>query len=291
MLNMRLEDQVGDVLKKFRYGRKMGLRETAGLAEIDPEILREIEAGGNVPEPGVLIALGRALGFDGKAMATLHLHPENTPDVTLPGHATGIEEHFGGYRVWCTLVRHREDPERALLFDTGGGGAILADSLRKSRVRVEGVLLTHGHEDHGGGFSGALSSPGTPVLLRTEDLSLLPEIRSFSGPLLDPDEGCRKLRSQGWPVTVTRAPGHTPGSVAYLIDGILLVGDTIFCGSAGRCFAPETFSTLLSSIRSLVGNHGPDTLIRSGHGPLTTVGRERETNPFVRVRETLSGDP
>ena len=288
MLNMLLEDQAGDVLKKFRYGRKKSLKEVSGASGLPADLLRSLEAGEIAPDLPQLESLGQALGFDGAAMAALHLHPETTPEVLPPPHFLPVRENFGGYAVWCTLLLHPEDPRRALLVDTGGGGELLLDTIRRRNLRIEGILLTHGHGDHGGGFVGAVPGKDVPVLLSRLDLPLLPETGLYPGPLLSPFEGCRELLKRGWKVEVTEAPGHTPGSVAYSTGGGLLVGDTLFCGSAGRSYTPDDFPIQLDSIHRLVSGYPPETVIISGHGPFTTIAREKIHNPFIRVRESLS---
>ena len=287
MLNMRLEDQAGDVLKKFRFGRKRGVRDISEASRIDMELFREIESGEKAPSQAQLVLLGQTLGFDGTAMARIHLDPEATPEITPSAHVLPVQENFSGYAVWCTLIRHRSDPRRVLLFDTGGGGEILRETIRTHGLHIEGILLTHGHEDHGGGLYGIPTALNAPVLLSEADRPLLPEISRAKGPLFNPEEGCDFLRIRGWPVSTIAAPGHTPGSVAYLMDRTLLVGDTIFCGSAGRCFSPEHFLTQLGSIHRLISGSLPETVIISGHGPFTTPSQERSFNPFVRVRESM----
>ncbi len=285
MLNMRLEDQAGDVLKKFRYGRKKSLRDAAQESGLSPDLLRSLEGGDTAPTFEQLVRLGDTFGFDGAAMAGLHLHPEATPDVPPPALVLPILEDFGGYPVWCTLVRHPNDRDRALLVDTGGGGGILRETIRAQKIKLDAILLTHGHGDHGGGFQGVAGPQGIPVFLSRQDFPLLPEASSFKGELLGPKEGCGLLSEKGWSVSTHPAPGHTPGSVAYLAYGTLFVGDTLFCGSAGKSVTPDEFSTQLASIRGLLEWAPPDTVILSGHGPLSTVGDERRHNPFVRVRE------
>ncbi len=289
MLNTLLEDQAGDVLKKFRYGRKKSLKEVAGLTGLPADLLRSLESGERVPEPSQLVTLGEILGFDGAEMASLHLHPEATPEVPAPPDFLPVRESFGGYAVWCTVLRHPEDPHKALLVDTGGGGSILRETLRSRDLRIEGILLTHGHGDHGGGFVGLLPGDDVPVLLSRKDRPLLPEAALYTGPLLSPEEGCRELVRKGWRIEVTEAPGHTPGSVAYYTEGVLFVGDTLFCGSAGRSDTPDDFPTQLDSIHRLVSGYPPDTVIISGHGPFTTIAREKSHNPFVRSREFQLG--
>ncbi len=285
MLNLLLEDQAGDVLKKFRYGRKKSLKDVSGASGIAMDLLRDLESGNATPDKSQLLSLGAVLGFDGEAMERLHLHPETTPEVAPPPHLVPVRENYAGYAVWCTLVRHPENPRRALLVDTGGGGPILLETISRLDLEIEAVLLTHGHGDHGGGFEGAISKEGVPVLISQRDRYLLPEANQYAGPLLTPDEGCERLAQTGWKVSVTEAPGHTPGSVAYHIGGALLVGDTLFCGSAGRSDTPDSFSVQLDSIHRLISGFPPETILIMGHGPFTTIAREKAHNPFIRVRE------
>ncbi len=285
MLNLFLEDQAGDVLKKFRYGRKKSLKDVSGASGIPMELLRGLESGEVEPDKAQLLSLGTVLGFDGAAMERLHLHPETTPEVAPPPHLIPVRENYAGYAVWCTLVRHPENPGRALLVDTGGGGPLLLETISRLRLEIEAILLTHGHGDHGGGFEGAVSKEGIPVLLSYGDRPLLPEAAQYAGPLLTPEEGCERLGQRGWKVSVTAAPGHTPGSVAYHIGGALLVGDTLFCGSAGRSDTPDSFPVQINSIHRLISGFPPETILISGHGPFTTIAREKLHNPFIRVRE------
>ena len=286
MLNMHLEDQAGDVLKKFRYGRKLSLKATAESAQISPDQLRSFESGEASPLAGDLVRLGKVLGFDGEAMASLHLDPNPPPGVRLSPHILPLDMSYGGYAVRCSLIRHPDDAHRALLVDTGGGEG-LAQRLAREGVFLEGILLTHGHEDHGGGWNqlrptGKTGEP-LPVLLAQKDHSLLERDGRGIEFFIDPEEGCRLLRKKGWSVQVLPAPGHTPGSVAYLSDGALFVGDTLFCGSAGRAWSPEDFPEQLSSIQRILSGRPEAIVLVPGHGPLTTVGYERRVNPFVRT--------
>ena len=285
MLNMLLEDQAGDVLKKFRYGRKKSLKEVSGESGIPMDLERRLESGESEPDKSHLVRLGAVLGFDGEAMETLHLHPEATPEVSPPPHLIPVRENYGGYAVWCTIVRHPADPRRALLVDTGGGGSILLETIARLRLGIEAILLTHGHGDHGGGFARLLPGDNITVLLSHGDRPLLPEAEQYPGPLLTPEEGCERLERMGWKVSVMETPGHTPGSVAYHIDGALFVGDTLFCGSAGRSDTPDAFPVQLDSIHRLISGFPSVTVLISGHGPFSTIAQEMRHNPFIRVRE------
>ena len=286
MLNMHLEDQAGDVLKKFRYGRKLSLKVTADAAKVSPDQLRSFESGEIAPQADELMRLGEVLGFDGEAMASLHLHPTPPPAVPLSPRVLPLDMSYGGYAVRCSLLRHPDNPKRALLVDTGGGEGLI-QRLAGVGVVLEGILLTHGHDDHGGGWRqlrlAGRKGEALPVLLAREDRTLLESNDKGDSPFMDPEDGCRHLGQQGWSVKVFPAPGHTRGSVAYLSDGTLFVGDTLFCGSAGRAWTPEDFPEQLNSIRHLLSGLPDETVLIPGHGPLTTVGYERTVNPFVRT--------
>ena len=288
MLNMHLEDQAGDVLKKFRYGRKLSLRVAAEAATLSPDQLRSFESGETAPLAYDLARLGKVLGFDGEAMASLHLHPNPPPPVRLSPAILPLSMSYGGYAVRCSLIRHRDDPNRALLVDTGGGEG-LAQRLAGEGIILEGILLTHGHDDHGGGWdrlrAGGKKGDILPVLLARDDRHLLEggTAEKEADAFIDPEEGCLHLEKKGWSVEVLPAPGHTRGSVAYLSEGVLFVGDTLFCGSAGRAWTPEDFPEQLASIQRILSGLADTTVIVPGHGPLTTAGYERTINPFVRT--------
>ncbi|MGC8530072.1 MAG: MBL fold metallo-hydrolase [Leptospirillia bacterium] len=290
MLNLYLEDQAGDVLKKFRYGRKLSLKVTADGAKISPDQLRSFESGEIPPQADDLIRLGTVLGFDGEAMASLHLHPTPPPGVRLSPRVRPVDMSYGGYAVRCSLILHPDNPKRALLVDTGGGES-LTRRLESEKIVLEGILLTHGHDDHGGGWTSLRSAgmPGEdlPVLLSREDRPLLESQGSGNDTFMDPEEGCRLLKKTGWEVKVIPTPGHTKGSVAYLANGTLFVGDTLFCGSAGRAWTPEDFPEQLRSIRHLLSGLPDEIILIPGHGPLTTVGYERTVNPFIRTMDPL----
>ena len=283
---MHLEDQAGDVLKKFRYGRRLSLRVTAEAATLSPDQLRSFESGETAPLTDDLVRLGKVLGFDGEAMASLHLHPDPPPSLSLSPRVLPLPMSYGGYAVRCSLLRHPNDPKRALLVDTGGGEG-LEKRLAEKGVILEGILLTHGHDDHGGGWDHLRKGPAkgekVPVLLARGDRSLLQGGGEGADALMDPEEGCHLLGKQGWDIKVTPAPGHTRGSVAYLSEGALFVGDTLFCGSAGRAATPEDFPEQLASIQKILSGLSDAIVLIPGHGPLSTVGYEKTINPFIRT--------
>jgi glyoxylase-like metal-dependent hydrolase (beta-lactamase superfamily II) len=281
---MLLEDQLSDVLRKFRYGRKISLKTLEQSTNISAGELRAFEAGDEIPADNQLNALGTALGFDPLIPGKLHFHPERTPDPKLPDWIHPVKENYHGMDVWCYIVDlpvqgASINKKCCVLIDTGSATDILKNYIKQERIEIKGILLTHGHEDHGGGADHL--SQNIPVYLNDADIPLM-ETHIKDLPFILPPEEARDLLE---PFGITRfeitpMPGHTKGSIAYRINNALFVGDGIFCGSAGKPWTPEDFDDELHSIRALLDSYPEELLILSGHGPFTTVGIEKEANPF-----------
>lgn len=184
---------------------------------------------------------------------------------------------------------------------TGAGilvdpGAATADALRMANtagVTIEKIVLTHAHLDHVEGIPLARRElPDVPVLLHPADAPLYaaaPMQAQMFGVRLEPLPPVdgelvvgQSVRFGDCALAVRFAPGHAPGHVILVGDGAALVGDVIFAGSIGRTDLPGgDFATLMRSIREQVLTLPDETTLHTGHGPDTTVGRERVSNPFV----------
>ncbi|MHB8542672.1 MAG: MBL fold metallo-hydrolase [Leptospirales bacterium] len=287
-VNMELEDQYWDVLKKFRYGRKTGLRALSDQTGIPIDRLREMESGTIIPSVQEWTLLGAAMGFKGNVVERLHFHPEKTPHPTLPASILPVGESYFGYAVWTYLVLHAQDPRRALLIDTGGMGERIANTIQQKDLVLDAVLLTHGHSDHAGDLSLLGKHLPDNIFLHEDDLALLSSPLPPGTHRYSPEEAPERLFPFGWTINVQEASGHTKGSVAYLLNGVLFVGDAIFSGSSGKADRPDTFPDSILSVQRLLSQNDPATLIVSGHGPFTTVGQEREYNPFFNAVPILS---
>jgi glyoxylase-like metal-dependent hydrolase (beta-lactamase superfamily II) len=187
----------------------------------------------------------------------------------------------------------------AVLIDPGDEVRDLLAFVERQALRVHHILLTHAHVDHVSGVAEARRALGVPIALHRDDLFLYEravEIGRMFGleieapPPVDefyaPDSlfrvGTLEIRPH-------HTPGHCPGGVCLAVNTAgtpprtLFVGDTLFAGSIGRTDLPGgDFDTLIGSITRVLFPFGDDAVVYSGHGPVTTIGEERRTNPFLR---------
>jgi hydroxyacylglutathione hydrolase len=198
------------------------------------------------------------------------------------------------YQQNCTLVWCTETQEAALV-DPGGDLERLEAAVRERGVNLKQVLLTHGHLDHIAGTAALAKKYGVPVIgPQKEDLfwiDKLPESCQMAGfPPADafvPDRWLDHgdtVKVGNIELQVLHCPGHTPGHVVFFepINRVAWVGDVLFQGSIGRTDFPRgDHDTLIRSIRERLWPLGDDVRFIPGHGPMSTFGQERASNPFV----------
>jgi glyoxylase-like metal-dependent hydrolase (beta-lactamase superfamily II) len=191
----------------------------------------------------------------------------------------------------CYLVADAEQGV-AVMVDPGEETERFLSELRRRNWALQAIWLTHAHIDHIQGVEAVKAAHPVPVHLHPADLPLyrgLPEQGRWMGmdartpPL--PDRELRAgetLMVGGVSFAVRHVPGHSPGHVAFVGNGVILGGDVLFSGSIGRTDLPGgDMATLLQSIQTEFLTLPDSTIVYSGHGPETTVGIERETNPFL----------
>jgi hydroxyacylglutathione hydrolase len=178
--------------------------------------------------------------------------------------------------------------------DPGAEAAAMADHAERAGWRITDIVLTHAHLDHVEGVGDLVARTGAPIWLHPADRPLYdnaPVQAAMFGmrtpTLPPPDHEIRPgevLEVAGVPFEVRHAPGHAPGHVIlYVADaGCAFVGDVVFQGSIGRTDLPGgSYQQLMDAIRSQLLSLPDETTLYTGHGPPTTVGHERTTNPFL----------
>jgi hydroxyacylglutathione hydrolase len=193
----------------------------------------------------------------------------------------------------CFIAR-TEGSDRALIVDPGEEAERILGAVETLGVTVEAILITHCHFDHIGAVAPVAAATGAPVWCPEIERPVLADIMSFvPWPGFGPYEsyeadhtvaGGERLELAGLEIDVLLTPGHSPGHVSYSIpsQGALFSGDVLFRGSVGRTDLPGgDWQTLLESIRKLIEAHPPETTVYPGHMGVTTLGAERETNPFL----------
>ena len=192
----------------------------------------------------------------------------------------------------CYLVID-EAAQACAVIDPGEQAGLILHKLRASGARPVGIWLTHAHIDHVLGVPELAAATGAPVYLHPDDRELydaVPDQASWFGltadPLRPPDRALaagERLAVGGLEFTVRHAPGHSPGHVVFAGHGAVFGGDVLFQGSIGRTDLPGgDFDTLIGSIERELLVLPDSTIVYTGHGPATTIGAERRTNPFLR---------
>jgi len=194
----------------------------------------------------------------------------------------------------CTLMGDEEKGE-AIVIDPGDEVGRIHRKLTELGLKLKQILVTHAHIDHVGGALKLKRLTGAPVFLNENDLPQL-EMMAMQAAWLgiqtpetaQPDGGLKDGDVMGlerYPAHVLHTPGHTQGSVClhFVPLKLLIAGDTLFAGSIGRTDLPGgNFKQIIDSLHSRVLTLPDETAVIPGHGPATTVGEERRTNPFLQ---------
>ena len=270
---MPLEDELGDILQKARDGKAWSQDDLVRETDLPKDDIQRIESYQLTPEDSIVLKLAKALDLDGPTLIDsaqerwIPKEPAVDPDFDL----VCLSVFMGEYPVNCYLLRCKATGETAVV-DTGANPKTIINKAHEMGVRPNMILLTHAHPDHAGGLGELSDAFDCPTYIDHNEPK--PKGSRNFKVVKDGDElTLGKLR-----ISCIETPGHTTGGVSYLINQTLLSGDVIFAGSMGR--ANSSWNDLFNSITQKVLRLPDVTGIYPGHGPATTVGQEKEHNPF-----------
>jgi hydroxyacylglutathione hydrolase len=196
----------------------------------------------------------------------------------------------GPFMVNCYIVADRKAGVAAVI-DPGYDADNILLRLAKLNVKVKYILLTHAHVDHIGALKALKETTGAELLVHKGESLILkaaPAQSLMFGLKIElppkPDrylEEGEVIKFGSVELKVIHTPGHSPGGLCFSMDGVIFVGDTLFAGSIGRTDLPGgSHETLIEMIRTKLFVYPDDTQVLSGHGPATTIGYEKNYNPF-----------
>jgi len=192
--------------------------------------------------------------------------------------------------IWC------EKTSKAALIDPGGDIEVLLAQVDELGLQLEKILLTHGHLDHVGGAKQIATKLEVPIIGPHQAdafwLQSLPKQSEMFGfaytDAFEPDQWLAEgaeIKVGDMHLSVLHCPGHTPGHVVFYseTDGLLFVGDVLFQGSIGRTDFPQgDYDALIASIKQKLLPLGDEVMFVPGHGPMSSLGHERQNNPFLQ---------
>ncbi len=196
----------------------------------------------------------------------------------------------------CSVIGD-EATREAMVIDPGADIADVLSLIAKHNLQVKQIIITHAHIDHVGGAMKLRAATGAPILLNQNDYALLRMLDVQAAWLGMADPGkveidlsigqANTVKAGSLGADVIHTPGHTEGSVClyFPLEKKLIAGDTLFAGSIGRTDLPGgSFDKIIRSLHEKVMALPDDTVVVPGHGPLTSIGEERERNPFLQRR-------
>ncbi len=198
----------------------------------------------------------------------------------------------GPLGVNCYIIGCEETKE-GIVIDPGDDAERIIAALSGHGLKIVHVLNTHGHFDHIGGNRPVLQATGADLLIHEADVPFLSiadktaALYGLKGKNSPPPDGFLNdnmiIFVGSFEFKVLHTPGHTPGGCCFHGNGIVVTGDTLFADSVGRTDLPGgSNETLLKSIRDKLMGLPDETVVYPGHGPATTIGREKVNNPYLR---------
>jgi len=193
----------------------------------------------------------------------------------------------------CSIIGD-ESSREAMVIDPGDNISDVLAVVRKHNLQVKQIVITHAHIDHVGGAMKLRAATGAPILLNQNDYTLLKMLDMQAAWIGMPSPGKveidhsvttgQTVAAGSHTASVLHTPGHTEGSIClyFPAENKLMAGDTLFAGSIGRTDLPGgSMQKIRRSLHDILLALPDETVVIPGHGPLTTIGEERQTNPFL----------
>jgi len=272
-MKIPLEDTFVDIIGKAQRGLKLSdndLEIRAGITESDRIVLKEGKF-----EPFVLRSLAPVLGLNAEALVALGAGTYSPKDISLPG-LECFNTPFGDMAVNSYLVWDDATKE-ATAFDTGSDVTPMLDFLLGHGLTLKSIFITHTHGDHILELDRLAEKTGALAFVGNREPALEGTVAFEEG---------KEFSLGGLTIGTRLTWGHAQGGITYVVQGLgkplAVVGDAVFAGSMGG--GGVSYADALRTNREEIMTLPDDTILACGHGPLTTVGEQKISNPFLASR-------
>lgn len=270
-----LEDDFSDILRKATRGTGVTRDELARMVRLDANEIDAWLRGSTSPTDAIARRIAPFLGLDPSSLAASALGSWRPPDI----HTDDVRHHPQAPHPSNGYVFFLDGGKRASLVDPAGVPEALLRILHEGSYHLEYILITHRHADHCDATGDiARAFPNAKIVMHELDIAAIGPLAARALRVRDGEE---LPFGDDVKIRMLHTPGHTAGSSSYLFKSNVFTGDTLFAGSIGGIYDDTTtYADILNSVRSKLFTLPDETVVMPGHGPPTTIGLEKEHNPF-----------